>query len=78
MLWPGLNGPVIQGKELIQQQKLPDDPEYKAKLVKNREDFNPFVRAQVPPLQRGWTGNWLSGRSIGSPDTVGEGSVICI
>lgn len=27
MLWPGLNAPIIRGKELVQQQKLPEDPE---------------------------------------------------
>lgn len=28
MLWPGLNAPVIRGRELVQQQKLPADPEW--------------------------------------------------
>lgn len=27
MLWPGLNAPIIRGRELVQQQKLPPDPE---------------------------------------------------
>jgi small subunit ribosomal protein S5 len=27
ILWPGLSAPIIRGRELIQQQKLPEDPE---------------------------------------------------
>jgi small subunit ribosomal protein S5 len=25
--WPGLSAPIIRGRELVQQQKLPADPE---------------------------------------------------
>lgn len=28
MLWPGLNSPIIRGRELVKQQKLPEDPEW--------------------------------------------------
>lgn len=28
MLWPGLNAPIIRGKELVKQQKLPDNPDW--------------------------------------------------
>lgn len=28
MLWPGLNSPVLRGKELVKQAKLPDDPDW--------------------------------------------------
>lgn len=27
IIWPGLNSPIIRGKELVQQQQLPEDPE---------------------------------------------------
>lgn len=27
MVWPGLSSPVIRGRELVQQQKLPEDTE---------------------------------------------------
>lgn len=27
VLWPGLNAPIIRGRELVQQQILPEDPE---------------------------------------------------
>lgn len=26
--WPGLNTAIIRGRELVQQQKLPEDPEW--------------------------------------------------
>lgn len=28
MLWPGLNAPVIRGRELVKHQKLPDNPDW--------------------------------------------------
>lgn len=28
VLWPGLNAPIIRGRELVQQQKMPEDPEW--------------------------------------------------
>lgn len=27
IVWPGLNAPIIRGKELVTQQKLPEDPD---------------------------------------------------
>ncbi|EFX85562.1 hypothetical protein DAPPUDRAFT_98818 [Daphnia pulex] len=72
MLWPGLNSPIIQGKELIQQQKLPDDPEREAKLLKLRDEMGAFRLLRLSPLDRGWSGPKLPGRSVGRPDPVGE------
>ena len=43
MLWPGLNAPIIRGKELIVQQKLPDDPEREAKLHQIRDAMGHFL-----------------------------------
>jgi small subunit ribosomal protein S5 len=74
MLWPGLNSPIIQGKELIQQQKLPDDPEREAKLLKLRDEMGAFRLLRLSPLDRGWSGPKLPGRSVGRPDPVGEGN----
>lgn len=35
MLWPGLSAPIIRGRELLKQQRLPDDPErYSNKVIK--------------------------------------------
>lgn len=74
MLWPGLNSPIIQGKELIQQQKLPDDPDREAKLLKLRDEMGAFRLLRLSPLERGWSGPKLPGRSVGPPDPVGEGN----
>ena len=74
MIWPGLNSPVAMGKELYQHRKLPEDPDYKAKLLKMRDEMGAFRRVRLTPLQRGWTGDKLPGRSIGAPDPVGEGN----
>jgi small subunit ribosomal protein S5 len=38
MLWPGLSAPVIRGRELLKQQRLPDDPERQV-LHEKRFDF---------------------------------------
>ncbi|KAK4004601.1 hypothetical protein OUZ56_006334 [Daphnia magna] len=72
MLWPGLNSPIIQGKELIQQKKLPDDPDREAKLLKLRDEMGAFRLLRLSPLERGWSGPKLPGRSVGPPDPVGE------
>ena len=73
MLWPGLTSPVIQGKSLIQQQRLPDDPDYEKKLVAIRDASGKFKKTRIHPLERGWTSAKMGGRSIGPPDPVGEG-----
>ena len=75
MLWPGLNSPIIQGKELIQQRKLPEDPERQNKLSKMRDEMGAFRILRLNPLERGWSGIKLPGRSIGSPDPVGDGKL---
>nr|CAG4637008.1 EOG090X0689 [Ceriodaphnia reticulata] len=72
MVWPGLNSPIIQGRELIQQRKLPDDPDREAKLLKMRDEMGAFRILRLSPLERGWSGQKLPGRSVGPPDPVGE------
>lgn len=72
MLWPGLNAPIIRGKELIVQQKLPEDPEREAKLHQIRDAMGHFRSLKLSPIERGWSGNKAPGRSIGPPDPIGE------
>ena len=72
MLWPGLSGPIMKGTTVVKQQRLPDDPEREAKLIKARKALTKRSR-RVHPLERGWTSARLGGRSIGAPDPVGEG-----
>lgn len=72
MLWPGLSAPVIRGRELLKQQRLPDDPERMEKLIKIRDSMTKFRRLKLSPIERGWSGARMPGRSIGPPDAVGE------
>ncbi|XP_072929776.1 small ribosomal subunit protein uS5m [Epargyreus clarus] len=72
MLWPGLSAPVIKGRELLKQQRLPDDPERMEKLIKLRDSMTRFRRLRLNPIERGWSGGKMPGRSIGPPDSFGE------
>lgn len=76
IVWPGLSAPIIRGRELIQQQKLPEDPEREAKLIKLRDEMGTFRYMKLSPIERGWTGAKMPGRSIGPPDPIGEGTDI--
>lgn len=73
MLWPGLSAPILRGKELVEQQRLPDDPTREQKLIELRNKMGTYRRERVSPIERGWSGGKLPGRSIGPPDPVGEG-----
>uniref|UniRef100_A0A182TS38 Small ribosomal subunit protein uS5m n=1 Tax=Anopheles melas TaxID=34690 RepID=A0A182TS38_9DIPT len=76
IVWPGLSAPVIRGRELVQQQKLPEDKEREAKLRRIRDEMVNFKRLKLSPLERGWSGSKMPGRSIGPPDAVGEDEFI--
>lgn len=70
--WPGLNAPIIRGRELIQRQELPPDAEREARLIKLRDQMSGRRFQKLTPLERGWSGNKMPGRSIGPPDPIGE------
>ncbi|XP_063232101.1 small ribosomal subunit protein uS5m [Bacillus rossius redtenbacheri] len=72
MVWPGLNAPVIRGRELVAQQQLPEDKERLEKLLKLRDSMGSFRSLKLLPIERGWSGSKMPGRSIGPPDPVGE------
>uniref|UniRef100_A0A146KTA7 Small ribosomal subunit protein uS5m n=1 Tax=Lygus hesperus TaxID=30085 RepID=A0A146KTA7_LYGHE len=72
MVWPGLTTSVLRGKELVQQQRLPEDPDREAKLIKLRNNMGMFRRLKLAPTERGWSGSRLPGRKVGPPDPVGE------
>lgn len=54
MVWPGLTTNVIRGRELVQQQQLPEDPDREAKLIKLRNTMGAFRRLKLAPQERGW------------------------
>lgn len=70
--WPGLSAPIIRGRELVQRQQLPPDPEREAKIIKFRESTMGRKFQKLSPLERGWSGNKMPGRSMGPPDPIGE------
>lgn len=72
IIWPGLNAPIIRGKELVTQQQLPKDPEREKKLIKLRDSMGNFRFLRINPIDRGWSGSKMPGRSIGPPDAIGE------
>lgn len=74
MLWPGLTGPVVQGKSLISQQRLPDLDDFEKKIIEIRDAGNKFKRTKVHPLDRGWTSAKMGGRKIGPPDADNDES----
>ncbi|XP_075222075.1 mitochondrial ribosomal protein S5 [Lycorma delicatula] len=71
IIWPGLTTAVLRGKELVERQKLPEDPDRDAKLIKLRNEMGKFRPLKLSPIERGWSGTKMPGRSIGPPDPVG-------
>lgn len=76
IIWPGLSAPIIRGKELVEQHQLPEDPEREKKLVQLRDQMGIVKRQKLSPIERGWSGSKMPGRSIGGPDPIGEGSYL--
>lgn len=55
--WPGLSAPIIRGRELVQRQQLPPDPEREAKLIRLRDSMTKKGFQKLSPLERGWSGS---------------------
>uniref|UniRef100_A0A1A9W3L3 Small ribosomal subunit protein uS5m n=1 Tax=Glossina brevipalpis TaxID=37001 RepID=A0A1A9W3L3_9MUSC len=75
MLWPGLNAPIIRGKELLKQKALPEDSSFierEKNILKLRDSIGGFRVMKINPIDRGWSGTKMAGRSIGSPDPAGD------
>ncbi|KAI4486209.1 hypothetical protein M0802_012470 [Mischocyttarus mexicanus] len=70
--FPGLNVPVVRGKEILQQAKLPEDPERQEKLIKLRESMSSRRSKRLSPLERGWTSSKPGGMKLGPPEPVGD------
>ncbi|GAB0095175.1 Ribosomal protein S5 [Sergentomyia squamirostris] len=72
MVWPGLNAPVMRGKDMVKREELPEDKEREAKLIKLRDSMGFRSRVRLSPIDRGWSGNKMPGRSIGEPDPIAD------
>jgi len=70
VIWPGLNAPILKGREVVERKELAPDLEYQQKLVKMRDEMDVRSRIKVHPLERGWSGNKMHGRWIGPPDPI--------
>ncbi|XP_034475622.1 28S ribosomal protein S5, mitochondrial [Drosophila innubila] len=71
-IWPGLNAPIIRGNELIHQQKQPANADREKNILKIRDSMGNFKQMKLNPIDRGWSGTKMPGRSIGPPDAVGD------
>ncbi|XP_014207705.1 28S ribosomal protein S5, mitochondrial [Copidosoma floridanum] len=72
MQWPGLTAPIMRGSTVLKQQRLPDDPEREAKIIKMRDIARTKGSRRVHPLERGWTSAKMGGKKIGPPDPVND------
>ncbi|KAJ8958621.1 hypothetical protein NQ318_016344 [Aromia moschata] len=52
IIWPGLSAPIIRGRELVEQQQLPEDPEREKKLNQLRDQMGTFKRTKLSPIER--------------------------
>jgi len=72
MQWPGLNGPVTQGHQVLTYKQLPPNPEYYQNLISMRDKASQIRHPSIPPLLRGWSGARFPGQSVGPPDPIGD------
>ncbi|GBP08015.1 28S ribosomal protein S5, mitochondrial [Eumeta japonica] len=69
---PELNSPIIQGNELIKQQLLPENTERDKIFLNSCDSVSDFRVMKLSPIDRGWSGSKMPGRSIGPPDAIDE------
>lgn len=70
--WPGLNAPVVQGREIVPIAERPPDPMREQKLLEVRNRLDRFRRLSIPPNERGFTGGSPAGKSLGTPEPIDE------
>ncbi|KAH8294788.1 hypothetical protein KR018_002863, partial [Drosophila ironensis] len=71
-IWPGLNSPIIRGNELVHQQKMQENSDRETGILKWRDSMSNFRMMKLNPIDRGWSGSKMPGRSIGSPESFGD------
>lgn len=74
--WPGLNAPVMQGREILSINEKPADPLREQRLLEVRNRLDRFRRLSIPPSERGFTGGSPAGKSLGQPEPLNEGEII--
>jgi len=68
MVWPGLNSPAVKGQSIVRREMLPQNEKRTEALQDIRTSRK---RMKLSPLERGWSGNKMAGRSCGAPDPNG-------
>lgn len=70
MVWPGLNAPILKGREIVTQKRLPQDKNYLINLLKVRNEMDTYKKRKQHPLERGWSGGKLHGKWFGPPSPI--------
>ncbi|RWS22886.1 28S ribosomal protein S5-like protein [Leptotrombidium deliense] len=70
MVWPGLNAPVIRGREVVARERLPEDNDYAENLIRFRNDLDVYKKTTIHPMDRGWSSNKILGRWLGPPEPI--------
>ncbi|CAF3853787.1 unnamed protein product [Adineta steineri] len=70
--WPGLNAPIIQGRDIVPIMERPPDPTREQRLLEVRNRLDRFRRLSIPPSERGFTGGSPAGKSLGNPEPMNE------
>ncbi|XP_031633025.1 28S ribosomal protein S5, mitochondrial [Contarinia nasturtii] len=65
---PGLNTMVKRGNEILTAERGVDDPSWTEKLYNVRDSNRSRRKTHINPMERGYSGTKLAGRSIGPPD----------
>lgn len=72
MKWPGLNSPILVGNKVLPQTQLPPDPEQQQSLVRMRDMNSRISYIRLAPLERGFSGPFMAGRSVGPPQPIND------
>lgn len=70
--WPGLNAPILQGRQVIERKAVPPDPEREKELIRLRDQVTKIRNPPLPPLVRGFSGSKFPGQSVGTPERIGD------
>lgn len=70
MVWPGLNAPILRGREVVSQKRLPQDKSYLINLLKVRNEMDTYKKRKMHPLERGWAGIRMPGKWFGPPSPI--------
>lgn len=70
VIWPGLNTPIVKGKEVARFRELEKNENYLENLIRIRNEMEFKTKRGVHPLERGWSGTRLLGRWIGPPEPI--------